>query len=525
MRDLKTIAIIVVICVAVLWFYQASAITDVTPTMTPVFIGYANTTLEEQINHTYEIHYIGQGDKVYLGDHIDISGVVAGNLALAWWPGGEPVLDEAPQVITLPKSKSGWYDFYVDPAIFASRLGMWYKWNGYVESNGNTRAFWVSATWRNMTTTYQNGTIIEQPSLASGNYTPIVTPTQEILPEKPVSDYLAVHGQGFNITTAGPSKLWLFGRVDGLYDIAFPDNQASIDGHFIDSLEAGSYKILIQYPGANTIYEAFYDKNTQQIKSPWASVSPLNIAGISPALIVDSLEKYLDATDDKYTVYNLEVQNPLIQLMSMEQVSVGSAKEYYKSDDMRGNVSLFDVRGYTNVNPGTNLYFALDENRQAGHIRWFNTTAMATNVPGDMRPFQVYIPVYWDGITPGAHTISGYTDDGGSIYKDFFVRISEGTDSPVAQPTVKWADDRNPWIPTPTPITVIQTQQVIVTQTILVPVTPTDEQVRLQQEIVTGEVHQYYIYWGLLWTIVVVGLFLITRFMYRAYKRKQWMAR
>jgi hypothetical protein len=161
----------------------------------------------------------------------------------------------------------------------------------------------------------------------------------------------------------------------------------------------------------------------------------------------------------------------------MDQVSTGSAKEYYKNPDSRGNVTLFDVKGYTNVQPGTIMNFALDEKDQT-RVHWFNTTAMNGN-PGDMRTFEVFIPVYWDDLKAGVmHTISGYTDIGGSIFRDFPVRESPDH-SFIPEQSVKWIDDRNPWVPTPTPITVTQ----VVTQmvTVTIPVTPSNEQVLAQQ--------------------------------------------
>ena len=97
--------------------------TNPEPTPTPIFLNTSSANTTEFLNHTYEIHRILQGDKVYLGDHIDISGVVAGNFALAWWPAGYPTVQEAQRVIPLPNTSAGYYDFYIDPDVFSQMTG------------------------------------------------------------------------------------------------------------------------------------------------------------------------------------------------------------------------------------------------------------------------------------------------------------------------------------------------------------------------------------------------------------------
>ncbi|MGA2917929.1 MAG: DUF3821 domain-containing protein [Methanoregula sp.] len=88
---------------------------------------------------------IQQGQKVSVGNIIDISGVVPPYPQLAYWDGYNEY-DSAPTyILTLSNYRSAWYSFNVDPAIFATRLGSWYKYDqniGY-ESKGNNLAFVV----------------------------------------------------------------------------------------------------------------------------------------------------------------------------------------------------------------------------------------------------------------------------------------------------------------------------------------------------------------------------------------------
>jgi hypothetical protein len=479
------IALAIVLSIVGLFVADASAISsDTEPTPTPFFVNYTPVSQTELTNHTYVIHRIQQGDKVYLGDHIDISGVVAGNKALVWFRGGEPDPSEQPYVIPLPDTKAGYYDFYVDPAIFSQMTGDIWKWNGYVESNGNMHAFYIVARYRTTTLTFPNGTSIDTNTTATGPYNVTPSPKEPILPAKRVADYLTVHEQGITIQTNGKSKLWVLGRKDGIYDQISHDNQ-SISEYQIGNLESGTYQLLIQYPGKDG-FEVFYNNETEQLythladQPPWIVDNPVSLYGLTPVIAGDKIKEAIGKTTNTYDIQSLVVQEPLIQLVSMEFVSVYKAKDYYKNTNLRGDVTLYDVKGYTNVQTGTNLYFALDETKQTGKIKWYNATAQGEYL-GDMRTFEAFIPVYWDEMKEGMHTVSGYTDVGGSIFRDFPIRVSQNTDSPVPVPTVMWVDNRNPWVPTPTPEIIKQVVTQVVVQTITIPVTPSNEQVYEQQ--------------------------------------------
>jgi Domain of unknown function (DUF3821) len=126
---------------------------------------------------------IQQGQNVPVGDTVDISGVIPPYPQLAYWDGYN-AYDSAPTyVITLPNNRRGWYSFYVDPTIFATRLGSWYKYDqniGY-ESKGNTLAFVavggnVPQVITNPTTNDISETFTPLPTSSTSTPTPIPTP-------------------------------------------------------------------------------------------------------------------------------------------------------------------------------------------------------------------------------------------------------------------------------------------------------------------------------------------------------------
>ena len=509
-RNLGWLLLIAVVLIAILAVVTPviAISTDTTPAPEPIFIKANESTTTELLNHTYEIHRIQQGDKVYLGDHIDISGVVAGNKALVWFRGGDPDPAEQPYVIPLPDTKAGYFNFYVDPAIFSQMTGYIYKWNGYFEPSGNTHAFYIIARYRNATLTYPNGTMIETSNPTSGVYNVTPEPEEPILPAKHIADYLTVHGQNITIQTNGKSKMWVLGRIDGIYDQMSAENQ-TLNKFQIEGLEAGKYQLLIQYPSKGG-FEVFYKPETQELftrnadQPPWVVNDPISLTSLAPVVTADTIKSVISSTNDTYDIQSLSVQNPEIQLVSMDETYTRTAKEYYDNSNLRGDVTVFDVRGYTNVLPGTNLYFALDERNQ-NKIKWFNTTAEG-EFPGDMRMFKVLIPVYWDEMKEGMHTISGYTDVGGSIYRDFPVRTSPDH-SFIPNQSVKWIDNRSPWVPTPTPITVTQVVTRVVTQIVTIPVTPSNEQVYAQQKAAQDKVNSEN--WGKVATFGGMGLVVV----------------
>lgn len=506
----------------------SAAWVDVTPTQVPIFVNSTGANLTELRNHAYPIHYLQQGETVYLGDHLDISGSLQGNQALAWWPAGYPNVDEQPYVMPMPDSNAGYYDFYIDPGTFSNHLGMWYKWNGYMESNGNTEAFFVSAQYRNSTLTYSNGTVINQSEIIPGNYTEPKLPKEPLLPIRHVADYLIMRGDSLNITTdANESAVWIFNSNDN--SIVYSHGNAGeivVGGDQIRNLQPGRYNILVQTLGEQSLnLDVQYEGNNtlRWFDRSQFVVHTVDLTGKTPDAAIQLLSSIFPQTYDEYKEYTLIVQSPDISIVSMDQVAIGSAKEYYLMDDKRGNVSLMDVRGYTNALPGTPITVTLDEastNPREILSATYNTVAQGTFL-GDSRYYQVYVPLYWDSLSVGQHTLTARTSGGGIVHADFPVTVMP-PDSYQPNISVKWVGEENPWKPnmtTPTPVVVTQ----IVTQIVTVRVTPPEEEVFAAQEKVSEERDRFYWFWGIASVVAIAGLYLIGRFIYRANKRKRWM--
>lgn len=142
------------------------------------------------------IPYINQGDTVYIGDYVDISGVAPPYQFLAYWDGYD-MYDSPPKyMITLPDSKMDYYKFYIDPAIFGALTGRWYKWDGIYERQGNNRMFTVApAKTFNYTLTFQNGTIVNLSEVVPQDYPQNNVKPAPLLPERHVADYVVAKGR------------------------------------------------------------------------------------------------------------------------------------------------------------------------------------------------------------------------------------------------------------------------------------------------------------------------------------------
>ena len=420
---------------------------------------------------------------MYVNDTIDIAGMGHGQLELAWF-GKYGEFDDPQYIYKFSLFRSEQENFWLNPDIFASRTGPWYQFYGNTtEPNGNLEAFRILNKYRNQSVTYPNGTTIDT-SEGTSNQTPdLPIPKPTILPEIPVSDYVVAHGDPLSINT---SKLWVFGRVNSIYN-----SNGNLTINQILSLEDGSYKIVSHEAGNNTIFEVGYNPSTKTFTSPWKNVQDVSIYGSQPMLDIDRFYQMIRGTDDKIETYNLVVEEPAVTVVSIDEVDVGNRIPIAWEPGM----TLLDIRGYSNVRNDTTITLVMDPQIQTARTLKANTytTQAIQTSPGNKSMYQIYIPINKNEMPNGMHTISVTAAIGGSMLHDF--PISElPADSYVPNATLKYIGDRNPWVPTPTPEVIIQKEMVPVPGPVVtVVVTPSDEQVRTQQEIVQNEKINFWI--------------------------------
>lgn len=452
------------------------------------------------------IPYIHQGDVVYVGDVIDVSGVVPPYEYLAYWDGFDMYDEEPDYKIELAFEKKGYWEFYLDPDVFERRTGWWYKYDDKFEPQGNNKAFKVlPRVMKNSTMTFPNGTVINQSELLPTNYTVHSIQPEPLLPERHVADYVVARGDGANIT--GEGQVWIFGRKDGIYDHA-----GLFSAQELDALESGTYQVAIIEPGSNTIYEARWDDTNKTINPGLYGKEPIDAAGMSAPVVYAKLNEMLAGTDDILTEYKMELDFPYI--------TINRADELYINDR-----TVLDIRGYTNAANNTEITVVLDEKTtyyKDVAKQTVKTNAVRTS-PGNLSYYRALLPIDYDNLAADArnHTLEARTALGGKVQADFKISVMPA-DSFKPNASLKYIENRNPFVPTPTPEKV----EVIVERTVEVPkpypVTPSNEQVKAQQDEVISEKIDGYIGLGLtVFAIAVVALVFIGGVLYfRSVRRR-----
>ena len=492
----------------------ASNITIITPEPTPEY-SYSSpppTTISPP--------YLSQGDVVYVNDTVDISGVVPPYPYLAYWNGYDIYDANASYIIDLPPYKSAYYHFYLDPTIFGTRTGNWYKYDGEFEPQGNNLAFVVKPqSMKNSTMRYNNGTLINISETIVNNYTEIEIPIQSPVETKHISDYLIARGDPFKLQVDATTNIWLFGRLDKLLDYKSTNTSIiDINSDILSGFEPGHYTVILQtYNETTNDFTVKYDSSTQEIK--WFDpksfkINSLNTLGLSPQILLDKFRQIIPQTSDTFETYNLELQDPHIEIQSIREIYTQPNQTINSAGNIEynTNISHIQIKGYTNVAVGSPLKFVVDKDRQTERtISSHTTTAVAggSRDPGDMRWFDVVVPIDKYNLVPGDHTVTAYTkfSDAGSTYT--FTIYTATENSYIPPKTVRYISGKygpEEFIPTPTPVVQTVTVTVPVTQIVRVEVTPSNEQVKSQQEIIIEENVQKWIIRIMVLTIIAFGV-------------------
>ena len=439
---------------------------------------------------------------VYVNDTIDISGVVPPYPYLAYWDGYDLYDTNASYFIDLPDAHSAYYNFSIDPAIFAHRLGKWYKYDGTFELSANNIAFIVEPEiLKNSTMRYQNGTLVNLSVSVPSNTSMLeqILPPAPPVPPKRVSDYLIARGDSWNMTFNQTTNVWLFGNTDTLMDVESVNNTVDISKDVLQGFQPGNYKLIVQTMGnGSNDFTVKYDPSDTSIK--WFDpklfeVHSENIYGYSPEVTMEKFKEIMPMSYDNFTTYDFTLQDPSMDIVSVDE----NMNAFNETTDESGvthyntNTSFMDVKGYTNVAPGDPLTFYMDENKTAknmiGTKKDLNVITLNASgyYGGYERYFEAFVPFDKYNTALGIHTVTGYADHSTSGTNAVFTLYDSPPNSFVPSQEIRYTAGANGPVefnPTPTPViqtvTVVQTIKVV--QTVTVPVAPAPEVVRAQQQ-------------------------------------------
>ena len=442
---------------------------------------------------------VPQGGTVYLNDTLDISGVAAGYSSLVYVNEWEDVLSPDNSTVTyiipMPQQKELYYNFSIDPDIFSTRLGWWWHYSGMQHLSANDRAFFVAANRPPLNETVGNGTF--------KNMTQVWVP-KPLVPERHVADYLIARGDPLNLTfTVNKSTCWIFGRLDGIYNRPVVNQNVSFTGTELGAFEPGTYTIMFHSVGNDLNFDVrIRDNKLEYFDSSNFHVYSLDLAGMTPKIVMDKILSVRGTSDDTFTMKTLEIQNPSLDIIQIDAL------------DITDTTAVWQIRGYTNLENGSELMFVLDKDKTLTHditdiIRrqnsW-NSTVLSYSDPGSMRYFDYGVPIDYNMMAPGPHEVTVYGAHHTEMTVTKFVY-----ESPIEfykpNQTTKYAAG-NLFVPTPTPEIIIQHDVVQGPKeyvTIEVPVTPSDEQVHSEQMKVQWEFWTTVAEWACI-VIMIVAL-------------------
>jgi len=389
--------------------------------------------------------------------------------------------------------------FYIDPAIFTP--GTWFKWGTEkCEPAENQVAFIVSE--KPVPIIIENKTII-----VIENVTAVpTTPSYPKIPVKHISDLLVARGDPVSFTNEAikdGSHVWILGResikeYENLLDIHSDNGVLNIPTADIQNLNPHEYTILVDNPGTNTITEAEYNQANQEIRSPFYKTPEINAAGYSGSVLLDKLLPWFrQYSDDSITVLEMSVQDPMVEIRTIDEMWVNST-------------SVLDVQAYTNVAEGTIATAYLDYNPDdhSVHIKSWATTVTGDD-HGDMRTILATVPIDWENINPGEHSITIIVPQGKAFSTVPFhvYSLPEGQKKPLMHTLYAGGDEFKPvvtvTVPVPGPTR-------IVTQIVTVQLTPDyDTLAKAQNDkwwITFIQIAETILMWGFI--VLAVGSFI-----------------
>lgn len=394
---------------------------------------------------------ITQGQCIEIGGYYDVSGVIGftssqDHNSFGYYGRYEDSFDPTDNMSlqyrhVMPDARKEYYQFFVDPEIFGDRIGYWYQYSGEYERSANKRAFYVSD--RCIKAVNENTTYVEV-----DNKPTLINP-RDIAPRH-VSDVLTSNDDPMYMNVTGEFQAWVFGKTTTL--LAQQVNVTAGDPIFPSSVvkgwSEGEYTIVLVKRGEDGRYGLEYERDTRGT-SPKESLVPIlrsqnivDVTGLQPSMVLSKLEGSLrTSTDDTYTKYDVVIEEPSVEISGYQELVIG-------------NNSLLEVTGYTNRVAGTPITLYIDREEITGKsVKYPGMTIATENASvGDYRTFHGYLPLYYEDISIGEHTLTAVLPNGKKSAVTFYRRAEP--EQHYQQPKYFAFIDGHPFIPEPTPIVV-----------------------------------------------------------------------
>lgn len=393
---------------------------------------------------------IVQGQCIEIGGVYDVSGVIgfttrSEHNAFTYYGRYQDAFDPTNNETLvyrheMPDKRIAYYQFFVDQKIFGDRQGYWYQDTGVFERSANKRAFYVSDRCIKAV----NDTVF-----VDVNNKPILINPRNIEPRH-VSDVLVSNDDPMFMNVTGEFQSWVIGNTAKVLaqKINITPDAPVFSASVVKGWVEGEYTLLLEEKGANGFYDIGYERDTRGT-SPKELIVPqlrsqqiVDVTGLQPSMVLSEVENVLRShTDDRYRKYNVVVQEPSVEISGYQEIRLE-------------NNSLLEVTGYTNKMAGTPITLYIDREEITGKsVKYPGMTIITENASiGDYRTFHGYLPLYYDDISPGEHTLTAVLPNGKKSSVTFYRRVEP--EQHYQQPKYFAFIDGHPFIPEPTPVIV-----------------------------------------------------------------------
>ena len=483
---------------------------------------YADALIVPAANTTFKSYdpdnatRIEQGGTVYLGETVD----VAGN---GWFTGsilyngpyetGYTITDNS-SVTRLKIDAWNLTHLYIDPAYYRNKLGYWYIDYDTVTPNGYDRLFYVQAYPSNETMMEK---VTKKVALDQLEIKNAIIKNLTAMPYKSEGNFGYILSRNVSTPMAAPydnSRYWVF--ASGLQDTTLYNHPLEYPGiiEFKDietaNLPEGVYHVTFIQPDALGTFEQTYDPELHTISSPFRNTPDTSIYGLDGYLVEGILDKQIKSSSQPaYTKWIVNLQDPMIDVQKLDSWTFGA------------NNTLFTIAGYTNMNDGDTLHIQMDANLTGD--KWYG--ARTWNAPvvyrGGMNYYRTWnatFAVDFSNLFPGQHFMTVTSDAGASVTVPFYVY----RELPAHYQPMQYIEyiGNSPFIP---PVYINTTViKEVPGPTVYVPVTPAPEVVAAAQKKAVDEKFNSLLVTAAEVIVVLLGLFLVGRFIYRVYAKRKW---
>jgi hypothetical protein len=211
-------------------------------------------------------------------------------------------------------------------------------------------------------------------------------------------DVLEISGRAQGST----AWLWLFtyAHNGNIYGAPINVTSGAFTSRIYDTknLTEGSYTIVVQFGGKNTIQEVLYDPIENKFTSPWRY--PITVkSSDNPYERIKQIELYCKNNaqycDDTFYTTNVTIQKPFVTVTDMYQYSYSDIYQGKSGEKDITKSGLFLIGGETNIHPATPITIILDYNQ--------TTVASITSKPFGYYKWQAFVNI--SKLRPGTHKI------------------------------------------------------------------------------------------------------------------------